>query len=383
MRFEFTTATRIVFGPGSITEAGAIARSFGETALVVTGSSGRHESLREVLGRAGVKCDVFQTHGEPDLDTVERGVERARKQGCHVVLAFGGGSAIDAGKAIAAMLANPGRLLDYLEVVGAGKSLPNPSVPFVAIPTTAGTGSEVTRNAVLAATQQKVKVSLRHASMLPRAAILDPVLTHDLPPRLTATTGLDALTQLIEPYVCSRPNPMTDALCLEGLGRVVRSLRKAVRDGGDASAREDMSLAALFSGIALANAGLGAVHGFAGAIGGMYPAPHGAVCAALLPHVMAINVQALRRDPAKAASLARFEEVARTLTGHPKAVIADGVNWVNELVVELNIPGLRTYGVLPEHIPDIVAKAERASSMKANPIVLSSTELSEALSRAL
>src|SRR5678816_3584886 len=158
-----------------------------------------------------------------------------------------------------------------------------------------------------ASTEHRVKVSLRSASMIPKAAIIDSELTHDLPPDLTATTGLDALTQLIEPYVCARPNPMTDALCLEGMRRAARSLRKAVRDGHDAGAREDMAVAALFSGMALANAGLGAVHGFSGPIGGMFPAPHGAICAALLPHVMAVNIRALRLRQSNGQTLARYE----------------------------------------------------------------------------
>jgi alcohol dehydrogenase class IV len=298
-------------------------------------------------------------------------------------MAFGGGSVIDAGKAIAAMLPNPGDLLDYVEVVGAGKSLSRDSEPFVAIPTTAGTGSEVTRNAVLASTEHQVKVSLRSVSMLPKAAIIDPELTYDLPPELTATTGLDALTQLIEPYVCIRPNPMTDALCLEGMRRAARSLRKACQDGHDASAREDMAVAALFSGMALANAGLGAVHGFAGPIGGMFPAPHGAVCAALLPHVMAVNIKALSRNPGNPTRLKRFEVVARILTNNPHASIQDGVDWVKSLVLDLRIPKLGSYGIVPEHIPGIVEKSALASSMKANPVVLSSDELTETLRQAL
>lgn len=383
MRFEFATATRIIFGPGTITEAAVLAKSYGSRVLIVTGTSRRSDKLLDIFTKEGIRSETFRVTGEPTLDLVRQGVELARRQECKVVMAFGGGSVIDAGKAIAAMLPNPGDLLDYVEVVGAGKALPRHSEPFVAIPTTAGTGSEVTRNAVLASIEHRVKVSLRSASMLPKAAIIDPELTHDLPPGLTATTGLDAVTQLIEPYVCARPNPMTDALCLEGMRRAARSLRQAFRDGHDASAREDMAVAALFSGMALANAGLGAVHGFAGPIGGMFPAPHGAVCAALLPHVMAVNVTALSRDPRHAASLERFEAVARVLTNNPQASIQDGLNWVKSLVEDLGIPRLASYGILPEHIPGIVEKSARASSMKANPVVLSADELSDALRQAL
>ena len=191
------------------------------------------------------------------------------------------------------MLTNGGRLLDYLEVVGGGQPLARPSAPCIAIPTTAGTGSEVTRNAVLSAPDQRVKVSLRSPLMLPRLAVVDPTLTQGLPRSITASTGLDALTQLIEPYVSCRANPATDAWCVEGLRRASGALRRACDDGADVDAREQMALASLFSGFALANAGLGAVHGFAGTIGGMFDAPHGAICAALLPHVMAGNLRAL------------------------------------------------------------------------------------------
>ena len=208
-----------------------------------------------------------------------------------------------------------GELLDYVEIIGRGQALTKPSAPFIAIPTTAGTGSEVTRNAVLASPEHRVKVSLRSPLMLARVALVDPELTYDLPPALTASTGLDALTQLIEPFVCLRANPMTDGLCVEGMRRAARSLRVAFTDGQNKSAREDMAVASLFGGLALANAGLGAVHGFAGPIGGMFPAPHGAVCAALLPHVMTANIRALRQRAPGSEALRRYDKVARLLTG--------------------------------------------------------------------
>jgi alcohol dehydrogenase class IV len=296
---------------------------------------------------------------------------------------MGGGSALDAAKAIAAMLNNPGTLLDYLEVVGRGQTLPNPGAPFVAIPTTAGTGSEVTRNAVLMAPEHRVKVSLRSPYMLARAAIVDPELTIDLPPAMTASTGLDALTQLIEPYVCSRANPMTDGLCLEGMTRAARWLPIAFQDGKNASAREHMSVASLFGGLALANAGLGAAHGFAGPIGGMFPAPHGAVCAALLPQVMDVNVRALEARSPKSESLRRYDTVARIVTGHADAKAQSGVEWVRKLVCELGIPPLRSYGIDQSHVAELVSKAAQASSMKANPIALTDAELREILEKSI
>jgi alcohol dehydrogenase class IV len=282
------------------------------------------------------------------------------------------------------MLANGGELLDYVEIIGRGQALTEPSVPFMAIPTTAGTGAEVTRNAVLASPEHKVKVSLRSPLMLAKVALVDPELTYDLPPALTASTGLDALTQLIEPFVCLRANPMTDGLCVEGLQRAARSLRVTFNDGQNKSAREDMAVASLFGGLALANAGLGAVHGFAGPLGGMFPAaPHGAICAALLPHVMSANLRALRQRAPDSGALPRYDEVARRLTGRAPATADDGIKWVGQLVGDLKIPRLGTYGIQSEHVAELVKKAMQASSMKANPVALTPEELAGTLRQAL
>ncbi len=384
MNFEFATATRILFGAGRLAEVGTIARSLGTRALVVTGSRGEPtQRILELLARENIAGVRFVVTGEPTIALVEQGVTVARESDCQFVIAIGGGSVIDAGKAIAAMLANEGSLLDYVEVIGRGKSLSMPSRPFIAIPTTAGTGAEVTRNAVLASLEHRVKVSLRSPLMLPTIALIDPELTYELPPTLTASTGLDALTQLIEPFTCNRTNPLTDAICREGMTRVARSLRVAYHDGKNAAAREDMAIASLFGGLALANAGLGAAHGFAAPIGGMFNAPHGAVCAALLPHVMAINVRALRSDPAADAKLHRYDEVARLLTDNPVAKADDGINWVRELTRELQIPKLSAYGINETHVPELIAKAAQASSMKANPVSLRPEELTEILQASL
>lgn len=384
MRFEFATAGRIVFGPGTLNEVGASARPFGARPLVVTGRNpDRASRLLELLAGDGLSATSFAVAGEPSTDCVLAGVKEAREAGCDLVIGFGGGSAIDAAKAIAALLGNDGNLLDYLEVIGRAQPLPRPGVPCLAIPTTAGTGAEVTRNSVLASPEQRVKVSLRSPFLLPRAAIVDPELTRDLPPAVTATTGLDALTQLIEPYVCNRANPLVDALCVEGIRRAARSLRRACEHGDDPGPREDMALASLFGGLALANAGLGAVHGFAAPIGGMFPAPHGAVCAALLPPVMAANVRALHERQPASLILARFAEIARLLTDRPQATAEEGVAWVRELCRGLAIPPLRTYGLSEAHIPAVVEKAALASSMKANPIALTREDLAAALAAAL
>lgn len=384
MHFEFATAAKIVFGPGTVREVAPAAKGMGRRTLVVTGAS--PERLSRITGEleaAGVLGPGFRVSGEPTVDLVRQGVSLAREGRCDIVVAAGGGSAIDAGKAVAAILANGGDPLDYLEVIGKGRPLTRPSAPFIAVPTTAGTGSEVTRNAVLASPEHGVKASLRSAGMLPRLAVVDPELTYGLPPPLTASTGLDALTQLIEPYVSIRSNPMTDAICREGLQRVGRALPRAHRNGQDREAREDMSLASLFGGLALANAGLGAVHGFAAPVGGMFDAPHGAVCAALLPHAMRVNLQALRTRVPDSETLRRYETVARLLTGNGSTSADDGASWVDQLCRDLAVPRLRTYGITEKHVPVLIEKAAKASSMKGNPIVLSSDELTEILSSAL
>lgn len=383
MRFEFATATRILFGEGTVREVASAAKAMGARALLVTGRSAeRAAPLRAELQAAGMACCRLSVDGEPTVELIQRGVEQARAERCELVIAMGGGSALDAGKAIAALLTNHGDLLDYLEVIGRGEALRALAAPFIAVPTTAGTGTEVTRNAVLASSAHRVKVSLRSPLMLARLAVVDPELTLGLPPDVTARTGLDALTQLIEPYVSKRANPMTDGFCVEGLDRVSRSLRRAYHDGQDRAARFDMSVASLLSGLALANAGLGVVHGFAGPLGGMFAAPHGAVCAALLPHGIELNIRALRaRDPSSEI-LRRHETIARLLTGRPQARAEDAIEWTSAICRELQIPPLRVYGVRDQDIPVLVEKATHASSMKGNPITLTGEELREILTRA-
>jgi len=384
VRFEFATASRILFGAGVVREVVPAAKQMGRRPLLVVGHSPHRAAfLAEEFKTAGIGCVTWATRGEPSVTLVREGVELARGEHCDLVIAFGGGSAIDAGKAVAALLANGGDPTDYLEVIGKGQPLQNASVPFIAVPTTAGTGSEVTRNAVLASAEHRVKVSLRSPLMLARLAVVDPELTLELPPAVTASTGLDALTQLIEPYVSSRANPLTDGFCREGLHRVSRSLRRAYQSGSDKAARKFMSLASLLGGLALANAGLGVVHGFAAPIGGMFDAPHGAVCAALLPHGMAINIRAVRARDAEGETLRRYETVARVLTGKQDALAEDGVVWVRQLCHDFQIPPLRSYGIEDKDVPTLVEKASQASSTRGNPISLTMDELQEVLTRAL
>lgn len=371
MEFEFTTAGRIVFGWGA-TKRLAL-REYGARPMLVTG---RRRPLPAVDGLR------FVVTGEPSVDLVREGVAVFRNANCDMVVGVGGGSVIDTAKAIAALVTNSGEPLDYLEVIGRGHALECAPAPFIAIPTTAGTGSEVTHNAVLGSREHGVKASLRNPMMLPRLAVVDPELTTGLPPALTASTGLDALTQLIEPYVSLRANAITDLYCLEGLRCVSRSLRRAFMNGFDAEARTDMSFASLLGGMALANAGLGVVHGFAAPIGGMFDAPHGAVCAALLPHGMTANIRALRRLP-DSEPLRRYAAIAAIVSGKQDAQPEDAVAWVMQLCAELAIPGLSAYGVREENIVELANRAMKASSMKANPIVLTREELITVVAEAL
>jgi alcohol dehydrogenase class IV len=375
VRFEFAIANRVLFGPGTADEITSAAQAFGRRALVVVGSIERAAPLLGQLQAASVETLPYPITAEPTIATVLEGVRAAREGDCDLVIGIGGGSALDAGKAIAALLTNPGDIFEHLEVIGQGKPLEQPSAPYIAIPTTAGTGTEVTRNAVIAVPEHHIKVSLRSPFMLPRLAVVDPELTYSLPPSVTAATGLDALTQLIEPFVSNAANPMTDAICRAGMRRAARSLLQAYQDGSNKDARQDMSLASLFGGMALANARLGAVHGFAGPIGGMFTAPHGAVCARLLPFVMEANVRVLKARQRNSPALARYTEIAHILTGNALARAEDGIKWVHRLTRRMDIPPLSKYGLTAGAHPAILEGAKKSSSMKGNPVELTDQEL--------
>lgn len=383
-KFEFMTSDRIVFERDGIKNIGKLAKPFGCNALIVTGSRDTiGKVIREYLEEEGIKSAHFKVTDEPSLDTTKVGLDLARNEKCDMVIACGGGSVIDSGKIIAAMLKNEGELLSYLEVIGEGKSLSNPSAPCIAVPTTAGTGAEVTKNAVISSDEHKVKVSMRSPYMYPDLVLLDPMLTVSMPKGVTASTGLDALTQVIEPFISHLANPMTDAFCREGMRLAARSLKKAYDDGNDVEAREEMLLASLFGGIALANAKLGVVHGFAGVIGGMYKIPHGIVCAALLPYSVETNVKALTEREENNEALSRYEEVARILTGNGNATIEDGKKWIMNLCSHLNLPAFSEYGMKEEDFKEVISKSMNSSSMKGNPIVLTYEELENMLKKAL
>jgi len=378
MRFDFATAGRVLVAAGRATELPSVLSGLGSRVLVCTGKDpARHAGLVDGLG---MPTAVFPVAAEPTVELARAGVAAAREHGADVVVAIGGGSVIDTGKAVAALLGNGGDPLDYLEVIGSGRPITRAAAPCVAVPTTAGTGAEVTANAVLASPAHRVKASLRSPLMIPRVALVDPELTVSCPPAVTAASGLDALTQCLEPFVSPQASPLTDGLAREGLRRAAAGLRAAYADGGDLAARADMAVCALLGGMALANAKLGAVHGLAGVVGGTADVPHGLACAALLAPVIEANLRAL---PPGHPALDRYAEAARLLTGQPAASIQDGLAWIRETLVLLSVPGLAAFGLGSEQADEIAAKAMTSSSMQGNPAVLSRDDLRAALIQAL
>lgn len=384
MQFEFATPSRIIFGSGKLDSIGRLVAGFGKRVLVISGAPPAiQDRLASLLEQTGILYSITKVENEPTVDDLRSILKLTPQNSIDVVIGIGGGSAIDTSKAIAALLTNPGDISDYLEVIGENKPLVNPSLPLITIPTTSGTGSEVTRNAVIRSPAHHTKVSLRSPNMLPRIALVDPELTLTLPQLITAITGLDALTQLIEPFTCINPNPIADALCMDGIRRIAHSFHKVVDHGNDLAAREDMSLAALFSGIALANARLGAVHGLAGPIGGEIPAPHGAICAALLPHVMSANISALQNQYPEHPALERYLEIGRLLSSDRGATAEDGTDWVKGFSTHAGVQPLSKYGLTKSLFPIIIEKAYKSSSMKGNPITLSEPELRTILQMSL
>jgi alcohol dehydrogenase class IV len=383
MQFTFKAPGKVVFGQGTAQQLPQLVAARGRAPLVVTGANQtRHQSMLEALRQAGLAVTVYGVLGEPTVETARDGARLAREAGCDVVVGLGGGGALDAAKAVAALATNTDDVFSYLEVVGEGRPLDKRPLPLLAVPTTAGTGAEATANAVLTVRAHKVKVSLRSPMMLPDLALVDPLLTVSMPPAVTASTGLDALTQLLEAFVSNKANVMTDALCREGLSRASWALVAAFENGADIKARENMALASLLGGMALANAGLGAVHGFAAPIGGLFNAPHGQVCASLLPFVTAANIRALQSREPGSPALAAYAEAAGILSGC-RCAPEDGAAWLATLCRRLNTPSLAALGVGCDAVDLLVEKATHASSMQGNPVVLTREELTSVVQAAL
>jgi alcohol dehydrogenase class IV len=384
VRFDLAVPADVRFGAGRGSEVPAALAALGASrVLVVTGrTTSRADAMRSGLTEAGLASIAYGIEAEPSIERVRDAVAVAAEAGCDAVLGFGGGSALDVAKAVAVLATSGTDPIDHLEVIGAGRPIERPGLPCVAVPTTAGTGSEVTRNSVLSG--DGVKASLRSPLMLPKVAVVDPDLLAGVPQQTIAASGMDALSQLIEPLLSRRANPLTDALARDGIRRSARSLRRAYEEGmQDPSVRDDLALASLFSGICLANSGLGVVHGIAAAAGARLSAPHGAVCAAVLAAAMEINLRALRDRARDHPALSRMGEVATLLTGRSDASPEQAITWLEDLTTALSVPGLASYRLDPDGIDAVVTAAQKASSMRGNPIELSDDEVGEILTRSL
>nr|WP_305967746.1 MULTISPECIES: iron-containing alcohol dehydrogenase [unclassified Mameliella] len=375
--FSFATATQIRFGRGEAGRAVPDLAARGQRVLLVQGGTpARADWLCAALEAEGCSVDRLSVSAEPDLAMIKAGVAAARDGGAQMVVALGGGAVIDAGKAIAALVPATRPLLDHLEVVGRGLPLDAAPLPFAAIPTTAGTGAEVTRNAVIAVPEAQRKVSLRDARMLPWMAIVDPSLTDNCPRGVTLASGLDAVTQVIEPYVCTRANPMTDALCRPAISSGLSALVTLMQEE-DPDARDQIALTSLFGGLALANAGLGAVHGLAGPLGGLSGAAHGAICGILLPHVLEENAARATGDAARRLAALR-DDLGQVLGTEPAQAFAGLAEWSRRA----GLPGLDAQGVNREHRAEAARMAASSSSMKANPVPLDAEALTGIMERA-
>jgi alcohol dehydrogenase len=381
--FSIAALPRIEFGAGAVKKLPELAAPFGPRLLLVTGAtsfaaSPHAETLFAALHQHGVSWERFEVSGEPSPELVDGAVRAFHGAGIHAVVGIGGGSVLDAAKAIAGLLIPGNSVMDHLEGVGADKPFRGPATPFIAVPTTAGTGSEATKNAVLSRIgRDGFKKSFRDDALVARVAIIDPDLLATCPPALIAANGMDALTQLLESFTSARANPLTDALALSGLA--------AVRDGllawyehGTAEARARMAYASLLSGICLAQTGLGVVHGLASPLGALFPIPHGVVCGTLVAAATRINIEAMgARDPHHPA-LVKYTEAGRLLANAKDATDAAAraalVETLEDWTARLKLPRLAALGVAADDIGRIIA-GSRGSSMKTNPIALTDAEV--------
>jgi alcohol dehydrogenase len=383
--FSLSRPPKIIFGPGSLARIGAAATALGKKALlVVSRSMAKNSPIMERLtvsfDKASLEVHTVSMSGEPSPDLVDATVKQYAHRGITAVISIGGGSAIDAGKAVSAMLPLGKQVTGFLEDVGTAPH-PGKKIPFIAVPTTAGTGSEASANAVLSTVSNSgFKKSLRHEALTPDVALVDPELALSCPPEVTAACGMDALTQLLEAYVSPKASPMTDALCESAFPYLRAHLCAAVSDGANnLAARSHMAYAALVSGIALANAGLGVVHGLASPIGGYFYIPHGVVCGTLLLPATRITIRELAcRDPDHVA-LVKYARAGALISGEKHDAVEQGCDGliavIRELTEKLRIPRLSAYGISEADIGKITA----GSSSKNNPVPLSGEQIRELL----
>ncbi|MFT6229160.1 MAG: alcohol dehydrogenase class IV [Paracoccaceae bacterium] len=382
--YGFAAPAAIAFGPGVRMQALDVAPRLGNTALVVTGATpARAAWLIDGLRAAGVAVQVVSIGHEPLVADALAAVAQARACGADMVIGIGGGAALDLAKAVAGLTRELGDPMDHLEVVGKGLPLTADPLPLIAIPTTAGTGAEATQNAVLGVPEKGRKVSLRDARLLPRLALVDPDLTHGLPAGPTLATGLDALTQVIEPYLSARATPMTDALCRDAIARGLAALPRVMAGlaagAEDAAARAQMAHVSLMGGIALANSGLGAVHGLAGVLGGVTGGAHGAICGALLGPILGANRAAMAARAPDLPAAARLEEVCALIADALGGTAMDAPQTLAAWAAGAGLPGLTDLGFNRGMAGAVAAASVSSSSMKGNPLPLTQDELIAAM----
>ncbi|RJX64840.1 iron-containing alcohol dehydrogenase [Vibrio sinensis] len=372
--FQFMTSTRIIFGEGALQSSLSVMNQFGYSVLLVTGQNMQRSSpIINYLQQHNMRYQHIAISGEPNITMIEESALGGRKFQPDMVVAMGGGSVIDMGKALAAIIPNQGDVYDYVEVVGRNVPLKTKPLPFIAIPTTASTGSEVTRNAVLRSGQDQVKVSLRSPDMLADVAIVDPTLTYGTDRYTSGRGAMDAFTHLMEAYVCGEPNPITDMICEEGLRRLSRSVISGCLED-DFDARSDLSFAAMLGGMAITNAKLGAAHGLAAALGGKLDAPHSVITARLAPHVMMENIR-VAKEADREDVLNRYTQIAKILTGRSNAHRNDGVLWVNMMLEKLALPNLSDFGVCMTSFDLVAEDAMKSVAIKGNPLPLTKERL--------
>ncbi|MEW6234825.1 MAG: iron-containing alcohol dehydrogenase [Candidatus Omnitrophota bacterium] len=378
MNFQFYSPTKLIVGAGKAAAAGDIAGEFAKTALVIYSQSLRQTSIVfDSLRSKGIKIVEYKKpSGEPDVETVDAAADAARRAQCGVIVSIGGGSTIDLAKAAAGLASNGGSVVEYLEEVGTGRQVVKPALPHIALPTTAGTGAEVTKNAVISSRTGRFKKSFRSPYLFPAVAILDAQLTESLPPQQAAYSGMDAITQLIEAFLTRKATPITDALALHGLELALPSIHDVCREGSSIEARENMLLASTLSGICLANAGLGLAHGFASGLGALYDIPHGKACAILLPHAMRINLNAAQ------AKLARIGALFSNSGSANEEALADrAVKVIEQLTAELGIPADLKSLRIPTDELDLLAKMSMGNSMRGNLVEITQELAKELLSQ--
>lgn len=388
IQFEFLPLPQIYFGRKQINKISSSTKQYGHNTLIVVSESvWKNNEIQSIIdiefATNDISKTVFLSKGEPTTKKVDQGVERARKEKVDVIIAIGGGSALDLGKAIAGLVPNTGSAKDYMEVIGKGAKINNQPLPLIVIPTTAGTGTEVTKNAVILSREDKLKSSIRSPLLIPKVAIIDPELMVSLPKEITASCGLDALTQLIEAFTSNKSQPITDSLAILGIQKVTESLIRAFDEGNDLDAREDMAFASLLSGICLANAGLGAVHGLAGPIGGMFDAPHGMICGALLAPTIEQNILKLLSQIPYSNKLSKYARLGEIVSGHSfesiREAVTNIIGYTKNITKILEMPKLSEFGIKQSDFDIIITKAKKSSSMKYNPVELSDEQLTKIL----